>query len=239
MNQSCQSYELCQSYESCSGHPCSGCIHPAVIRCPRIGVHGAGCRVKVIGLAVKLNPSGCHIALGIKVVPVSYTHLSRDIVHKAHKRVVRKRLTIFLVLVILAAVVALVLLRYDRYHQFTDYQVIWEKNLISEAQEAAVQGEGSFCGYMDFGDGVLKYTKDGASYLDAQGKVVWVQSYEMKTPMVSINGEYAAIGDQQGNSIYICNKGGPVGKATTLLPILRVTVSAKGMVCLLYTSRCV
>ena len=63
---------------------------------------------------------------------------SRDIVHKAHKRVVRKRLTIFLVLVILAAVVALVLLRYDRYHQFTDYQVIWEKNLISEAQEAAV-----------------------------------------------------------------------------------------------------
>ena len=155
---------------------------------------------------------------------------SRDIVHKAHKRVVRKRLTIFLVLVILAAVVALVLLRYDRYHQFTDYQVIWEKNLISEAQEAAVQGEGSFCGYMDFGDGVLKYTKDGASYLDAQGKVVWVQSYEMKTPMVSINGEYAAIGDQQGNSIYICNKSGPVGKATTLLPILRVTVSAKGMV---------
>ena len=103
-------------------------------------------------------------------------------------------------------------------------------SLISEAQEAAVQGEGSFCGYMDFGDGVLKYTKDGASYLDAQGKVVWVQSYEMKTPMVSINGEYAAIGDQQGNSIYICNKSGPVGKATTLLPILRVTVSAKGMV---------
>ena len=59
--------------------------------------------------------------------------------------------------------------------------------------------------------------------------MVWVQSYEMKTPMVSINGEYAAIGDQQGNSIYICNKSGPVGKATTLLPILRVTVSAKGI----------
>ena len=155
---------------------------------------------------------------------------SRDIVHKAHKRVVRKRLTIFLVLVILAAVVALVLLRYDRYHQFTDYQVIWEKNLISEAQEAAVQGEGSFCGYMDFGDGVLKYTKDGASYLDAQGKVVWVQSYEMKTPMVSINGEYAAIGDQQGNSIYIFDKSGPTGTATTLLPIIKATISAHGVV---------
>ena len=29
--------------------------------------------------------------------------------------------------------------------------------LVAEAQEAAAQGEGSFCGYRDFGDGVLKY----------------------------------------------------------------------------------
>lgn len=169
-----------------------------------------------------------------QIVPPNSRHQeeedSREIVHKAHKRVVRKRLAIFLVLVILAAIASLVLFRYDRYHQFTDYQVIWEKNLTSEAQEAAVQGEGSFCAYRDYGDGVLKYTKDGASYIDAQGKVVWIQSYEMKSPVVSINGEYVAIGDQQGNSIYICNKSGKVGQATTLLPILRVTVSAKGVV---------
>ncbi|MBS1483197.1 MAG: hypothetical protein HP059_08225, partial [Clostridium sp.] len=123
-----------------------------------------------------------------QIVPPNSRHQeeedSREIVHKAHKRVVRKRLAIFLVLVILAAIAALVLFRYDRYHQFTDYQVIWEKNLTSEAQEAAVQGEGSFCAYRDYGDGVLKYTKDGASYIYAQGKVVWIQSYEMKSPVV-------------------------------------------------------
>lgn len=155
---------------------------------------------------------------------------SREIVHNAHKRVVRKRLIIFLVLAVLAAIAAFVLFRYDRYHQFADYQVIWEKDLLGEAQEAAAQGEGSFCEYRDFEDGVLKYTKDGASYIDAQGKVVWVQSYEMKSPLVSVNGEYVAIGDLQGNSIYICNKSGCIGQATTLLPILRVTVSAKGVV---------
>lgn len=155
---------------------------------------------------------------------------SREIVHNAHRRVVRKRLIIVLVLAVLAAIAAFVLFRYDRYHQFTDYQVIWEKDLLGEAQEAAAQGEGSFCEYRDFGDGVLKYTKDGASYIDAQGKVIWVQSYEMKSPIVSINGEYVAIGDLQGNSIYICNKSGCIGQATTLLPILRVTVSAKGVV---------
>ena len=152
------------------------------------------------------------------------------IVHKAHQRVVRKRLIILAVLVALAAIAALVLFRYERYHTFTDYQTVWERDLVAEAQEAAAQGEGSFCGYRDFGDGVLKYTKDGATYLDAKGKVVWVQSYEMRSPVVSVNGDFVAIGDQQGNSIYICDKNGTQGQATTLLPILRVTVSAKGVV---------
>ncbi len=54
-----------------------------------------------------------------------------------------------------------------------------------------------------------------------------MQSYEMRTPVVSVNGDFVAIGDQQGNSIYICDKNGTQGQATTLLPILRVTVSAK------------
>lgn len=150
--------------------------------------------------------------------------------HKAHRRVVRKRLIILAVLVALAAIAALVLFRYERYHTFTDYQTVWERDLVAEAQEAAAQGEGSFCGYRDFGDGVLKYTKDGATYLDAKGKVVWVQSYEMRSPVVSVNGDFVAIGDQQGNSIYICDQNGTQGQATTLLPILRVTVSAKGVV---------
>ena len=117
---------------------------------------------------------------------------SREIVHKAHQRVVRKRLIILAVLVGLAAIAALVLFRYERYHTFTDYQTVWERDLVAEAQEAAAQGEGSFCGYRDFGDGVLKYTKDGATYLDAKGKVVWVQSYEMRTPVVSVNGEFVS-----------------------------------------------
>ena len=75
---------------------------------------------------------------------------SREIVHKAHQRVVRKRLIILAVLVGLAAIAALVLFRYERYHTFTDYQTVWERDLVAEAQEAAAQGEGSFCGYRIF-----------------------------------------------------------------------------------------
>ena len=53
---------------------------------------------------------------------------------------------------------------------------------------------------------MIKYTKDGASYLDSRGKAVWILSYEMKHPMITVNGDFAAIGDRQGNSIYICDK---------------------------------
>lgn len=40
---------------------------------------------------------------------------------------------------------------------------------------------------------MIKYTKDGASYLDSRGKAVWILSYEMKHPMITVNGDFAAI----------------------------------------------
>ena len=83
---------------------------------------------------------------------------------------------------------------------------------------------------MNFGKNVLKYTKDGASYIDNKGKTVWVQTFEMKTPIAAVNGSFAAVADQQGNSIYIFNEDGYQGTATTLLPITRVTISGKGVV---------
>lgn len=52
----------------------------------------------------------------------------------------------------------------------------------------------------------------------------------MKTPIVAVNGDFAAIADRQGNHIFICDAKGTQGQATTLLPILQISVSAKGVV---------
>ena len=38
--------------------------------------------------------------------------------------------------------------------------------------------ESSTTEFVPFGENVLKYTKDGASYLDKTGKAVWSMSYE-------------------------------------------------------------
>ena len=167
-----------------------------------------------------------------QIVPPMYQNEqeSEQAIRNAHKKTVRKRMTIFIIAAVLLGGAAFSIYYYDRYHTFYDFQVVWEKSLTEENQEAAIQGEGSFCGYMEFGDGVIKYTKDGASYIDSRGKAIWIQSYEMKSPFVTVNGDFAAIGDKQGNSIYICDRSGCQGQVTTTLPVLSLSVSAKGVV---------
>lgn len=146
---------------------------------------------------------------------------SEEVVEKARKKVRRKRLVIVLLVLILLASAVLGYYAFNRYYRYKEYTVGWEKKLESS--------QSSFVNYVNFGNNVLKYTKDGASYIDIDGKDVWVQSYEMKAPIVAVNGDFAVIADQQGNSIYICDTTGCQGIATTLLPILRVTVSGKGV----------
>ncbi len=147
---------------------------------------------------------------------------SEEAIRRAHKRVVRRRTVVLTVLLCLAAGVAGGLYCYDRFAKLENTTVVWERQME--------QTDGTFTGYVSFGENVLKYTRDGASYIDASGKDVWIQSYEMNAPIVAVCGDYAAIADQQGNSIYICDRNGCQGVAATVLPISRITISARGMV---------
>ncbi|MCI9592647.1 MAG: hypothetical protein HFG51_00650 [Lachnospiraceae bacterium] len=135
---------------------------------------------------------------------------------------------IFLILLLFLIGAAGSLFYWQRYHQYTEYAVSWEEDLLSGDND--ITAESSFVGYIDFGANVVKYTKDGATYIDARGKKVWTQPYEMKSPAAVVNGEYIAIADQQGNTIVICDRNGHQGTATTLLPITKASISAKGVV---------
>ena len=156
---------------------------------------------------------------------------SREVVQKAHRRAVRRRLRTAIILLILAALGAVLIYQFSQYHQYEDFQVVWEKNLTSQdgGGEAVPQADSGFCGYEPLGGGILRYTRDGMSYLDRRGDVIWNQSYEMKSPIVSVNGEYAAVADQQGTAFFICSPEGCQGQAAALLPILRTAVSGQGV----------
>ena len=104
-----------------------------------------------------------------------------------------------------------------------------EEETAASMEASKTVSDSGFVNFVMFGDNMLKYTKDGASYIDASGKTIWTQSYEMKTPIVNVNGDYVVIADQQGNEMYICNKEGCTGTAKTQLPITKAAVSARGV----------
>lgn len=145
---------------------------------------------------------------------------SEEIIKETLKKRTRKRAVFGAAVIVFLAALVFVWTRYRYFYQYTGYETAWETDMV----------EGTFAEYVPFGNNLLKYTRDGASYIDESGKAVWNQTYEIKTPIVSVNGDYVAIADQQGNDIYICDKNGNQGVITTLSPILKVCVSAHGVV---------
>ncbi len=159
--------------------------------------------------------------------PVMQEELTEEELREAKKKAARRKLMAVIVLLLIIALAGLCVFYWYKYYEYTEYEVSWETELVSSDSE--IRTESSFTGYIAFGSNLIKYTKDGASYIDSHGKTIWVQTYEMKSPIAEVNGDYAVIADQQGNSIYICNEEGCQGVATTLLPIVKVTVSAQGV----------
>lgn len=86
--------------------------------------------------------------------------------------------------------------------------------------------------YLEFSNGVLKYSKDGIAFLSRKGEEQWNQPYQIKNPMISTyNDEAIVVADQGGNTIVVLGKDGLKGEMQTTLPVEKVSVSAQGIVC--------
>lgn len=85
--------------------------------------------------------------------------------------------------------------------------------------------------YEQFGQGILKYSRDGISYLNQKGEEQWNQPYQIKNPFIEGNETSAAVADKGGNDIFIFQADGVKGEIHTTLPIQRIDVSEQGIVC--------
>ena len=85
--------------------------------------------------------------------------------------------------------------------------------------------------YKQFAEGVLKYSRDGISYLNSEGDEYWNLPYQIKTPFIEINGGTAAVADKGGNDILIFQEQGLKGEVQPVLPIEKIAVSQQGIVC--------
>lgn len=84
--------------------------------------------------------------------------------------------------------------------------------------------------YVQYGDGFLRYSKDGIAYYNADSVPQWNASYELQQPMLDIRGDYCAVAGIGGSWIYVFNKAGAVMSVDAVLPIVTVSVAANGCV---------
>lgn len=107
--------------------------------------------------------------------------------------------------------------------KYTDYEIVTS---IPRQDSDTVQ-------YLPYKEGaIIKYTRDGASAMDAAGNVLWNGSYELNNPAADICGSYVVIADIGGKEAYVFNGTDSGTKITTLLPILEAEVAKQGVVAL-------
>lgn len=78
-------------------------------------------------------------------------------------------------------------------------------------------------------DGIVYYSKDGISFTNNEGEVVWNQVFGMDAPKMSACDDYIAVGDVGANSVYIFNGAGMEGKMDLEKPLQDLRVSKQGV----------
>ncbi|MGC4018653.1 MAG: DUF5711 family protein [Muricomes sp.] len=84
--------------------------------------------------------------------------------------------------------------------------------------------------YAQFAKGIVRYSRDGVVFLNRKNKEQWIQSCQMKNPIIDVNTEVFAVADRGGNSILVFNEEGLKGEIEVGLPIEKVSVSNQGIV---------
>jgi hypothetical protein len=110
---------------------------------------------------------------------------------------------------------------------------IWQTNRIYT--EYTIKSEVDFSlsettNCLFLGDSIFQYSMDGANCTSKDGVQVWNQMYQMQKPIIDICQNVVAIGDYNGNTIYIMDDTSVLGSFSTGLPIMEISVSANGLV---------
>ncbi|MCM1307453.1 MAG: DUF5711 family protein [Butyrivibrio sp.] len=90
--------------------------------------------------------------------------------------------------------------------------------------------DNGYASYMDFGSGYVRCSRDGTAMYSYDGEQQWNKTYEMKSPLNDVCGQYMAVADTEGNEIFIFDRGGYISTVNTALPIVQIRVSAQGTV---------
>ena len=138
---------------------------------------------------------------------------------KLLKHKLTKIYRIALTIILIIAVITVIRIQIEN-KVYTDYEVVGKVENLGSVDSVIEAYNGN----------VVCYSRDGISAYNSKGDQLWNQTYEMQSPIVCIAGEYVAVGDYKGNTIYVMNLSGPCGQINMNRVILDLTVSEKGIV---------
>ena len=103
---------------------------------------------------------------------------------------------------------------------FNDYEII-SKEMRQDSDTSE---------YIAYNGHILKLSRDGAEAFEGNGKAIWNVTYEMQHPQAATCEDCVAIADEQGTEIYVAAAADDMGKISTKLPILDLSISRQGVV---------
>ena len=84
-----------------------------------------------------------------------------------------------------------------------------------------------------FANGIVRYNRDGVVFLNKKNEEKWIQSTQLKNPIIEVKEKAFAVGDIGGNSILVFSEEGLKGEIETSLPIENMAISDQGIVTVL------
>lgn len=139
---------------------------------------------------------------------------------KRYKRT-RRAIIVFLLLIIIGMGIAYLITLYNR--NYSNYGVL---------KTTEITGANAV-GYLSYGSSIVKFSKDGATAIDKDGKQIWNGSYELSEPIADTCGKYVVIAGKDSTSIHIYNDKKEVGSFSTPYNIMKVQVAHQGVVAVL------
>ena len=146
----------------------------------------------------------------------------RDI-NKKRRRRRRAKMVFFGSLVLAVLLIALIYISEIRERTYRTYEVL----------SSSEHTDDMATGFLPYGNGMIRYNRNGALAYDRDAKPIWKGSYEMQNPIGDVCKEYAVVADRGNKLIEIFNKKGSVGNIRTNKNILKVEVAQQGVVAVL------
>lgn len=131
----------------------------------------------------------------------------------------RGKIILLAAVILLVAIAVIIVVKAMKNREYEGYTVI-----------SSVETSGdNIADYVMFAGNVLKVTRDGTSYIDETGNVLWDCSYAMKMPQAAVSGDYAVVADLNGRDVYVFDKSGKVSNQTMNYDIANIDVASQGL----------